>query len=479
MASASAPTTKARVLVVDDETGHAESLQKILEKEGYEVRTAGDGAAALELARGFSPQVVLTDLVMPRLSGTELLKGVKTVVPEAEVILMTAYGTVENAVEAMREGAYDFLAKPVKRSAVVATVKRALEKQALLTENRALRAELASAKASGGELVGQSPPMQKLRELIRQVAPSSATVLLLGESGTGKERVAREIHAHSQRASKPFVAVNCAALPETILESELFGSERGAFTGAVSREGRFERANGGTMLLDEIGDLPLAMQVKLLRVLQDGEIERLGGGTPRKVDVRIIAATHRDLKQYVAEGKFREDLFFRLNVITLYIPPLRDRREDIALLASHFFQRHCQKHNKPLRGLSSEALEALMAHPWRGNVRELENAMERAVVLCRGDTVQRADLPDEVANAVGPVPSAEELTFRVGTPLAEVERQFIKATLAKCGDDKTLAARLLGISARTIYRRLEEMERSTATLDDERERADEPSSEGR
>jgi len=460
--------SRTRVLVVDDEAGHAESLVKILEKEGHEVISAGDGAEALDKARTFAPQVILTDLVMPRMSGTELLKGVKLVAPEAEVVLMTAYGTVENAVEAMREGAYDFLAKPVKRSSVVAVVKRALEKQALLTENRALRAELESAKGGPGpDLVGASQPMQRLRDLIGQVAPSSATVLLLGESGTGKERVAREVHRLSNRANKPFVAVNCAALPESILESELFGSERGAFTGAVSREGRFERASGGTMLLDEIGDLPAAAQVKLLRVLQEGEVERLGGGAPRKVDVRILAATHRDLKQAVAEGRFREDLFYRLAVITLPIPSLRERRDDIPLLTAHFIRRHCQKHNKPSKGLSQDALDALLAHPWRGNVRELENALERAVVLCRGDAIQRSDLPEDIAGGLSASEPVDALTIKVGSPMADVEKQVIKATLLRCGDDKATAARLLGISVRTIYRRLGEMERLSGVEDDE------------
>jgi two-component system response regulator HydG len=467
------PVRRARVLVVDDEALHAETLGKILEKEGWEVQTARDGGDALELARSFSPEVILTDLVMPRMGGTELLKTVRAVAPESEVILMTAYGTVENAVEAMREGAYDFLAKPVKRSNVVATVKRALEKHALLTENRALRAELAHAKGTGPDLVGSSVPMQRLRELIRPVADSSATVLLLGESGTGKERVAREIHALSPRKREAFVAVNCAALPESILESELFGSERGAFTGAVSREGRFERANGGTLLLDEIGDLPQSAQVKLLRVLQEGEVERLGGGAPRKVDVRILAATHRDLKVAVAEGRFREDLFYRLAVITLVTPSLRERRDDIPLLAAHFIRRHCQKHNKPAKTLSPEALEALLSHPWPGNVRELENALERAVVLSRGDTLLKSDLPDHLSGSVATAPlPVDVLAIRVGTPMVDVERQVIRATLARCGDDKAMAARSLGISVRTIYRRLGEMERPASAVmeDDENDR---------
>jgi two-component system response regulator HydG len=458
-----APSPPPRILVVDDEAGHAETLCRILQKEGHDVASAADGAEALEKARAFLPQVVLTDLVMPRLSGTELLKALKTAVPECEVILMTAYGTVENAVEAMREGAYDFLSKPIKRSHVVAGVRRALEKQALVSENRALREELAHARQGGSELVGQSPAMLKVRELIRQVAPSSVTVLLLGDSGTGKERVAREIHALSPRCKGAFVAVNCAALPDTILESELFGSEPGAFTGAVRREGRFERADGGTMLLDEIGDLPLPVQVKLLRVLQEGEIERLGGRSPRKVDVRIIAATHRDLKQLVEEGRFREDLFYRLHVITITLPSLRERREDVPLLAHHFLARHAQKHGKPVKGFNADALEALQAHAWRGNVRELENALERAVVLARGDYIQRADLPEEVAAGTGPAPTASTLTFRVGTPMADIERQVIRATLGVCGDDKQQAATLLGISARTIYRRLGEMERASAS----------------
>ena len=466
MSSQPAETAPPGVLVVDDEALHAETLAKILEKEGWRTWMARDGAEALETARVHNPEVILTDLVMPRMSGTELLKAVKAVSPESEVILMTAYGTVENAVEAMREGAYDFLAKPVKRSNVVATVRRALEKHALIHENRALRAELAQAKGSGPDMVGASAPMQRLREMIRQVADSSATVLLLGESGTGKERVAREIHALSPRARGPFVAVNCAALPESILESELFGSERGAFTGAVSREGRFERGNGGTLLLDEVGDLPLGAQVKLLRVLQEGEVERLGGGAPRKVDVRIVAATHRDLRQAVADGHFREDLFFRLNVINLQVPPLRERHEDIPLLAAYFIRRHCSKHNRPARVISSEALEALMAHRWPGNVRELENALERAVVLSRSDTIARTDLPEDISGQ--PQDAAPDfLHIRVGSPMADVEKQIIKATLARCGDDKAMAARTLGISVRTIYRRLGDMEKVASPVEDD------------
>ena len=332
------------ILVVDDEPGIVEPLAKIFEKESLRVLTAKSGIEALELLRREPVSVLLTDLVMPGMSGLDLLKASRSVSPETETILMTAYGTVENAVDAMRHGAYDIVTKPLKRAQVVRAVTKALEKRNLVQENRALRAQLEAERHKA--VIGQSLPWRRLLETVMQAAPSMATVLLLGESGTGKELIARAIHHASQRAAGPFVPVNCAALPETILEAELFGYERGAFTGAVQRhDGRFLQADGGTLFLDEIGEIPTHVQVKLLRVLQEGEVERLGGRTT-KVDLRLISATNQDLRLAVKEGRFREDLYYRLNVIALRMPPLRERRDDIPLLAEHFLRLFCERNGR-------------------------------------------------------------------------------------------------------------------------------------
>jgi two-component system, NtrC family, response regulator HydG len=372
-----------------------------------------------------------------------------------EVVLMTAYGTVETAVAAMKDGAYDFITKPLKRHSLVKSVQKALEKQSLVAENKVLKAKLAELGASGGRgMVGQSPAFRAMLDTLRQAAPSTATVLLMGESGTGKELAARAIHEYSNRAKGPFVAINCAALPESILEAELFGVERGAYTGAVARrEGRFERAHGGTLFLDEVGEMPLSAQVKLLRVLQEGEIERLGGTQTVKVDVRLVAATNKDLQKEVAEGRFREDLYYRLNVVEVRIPALASRREDIPLLADAFLRRFAAKNGKVLHGFSPEAVGVLENYAWPGNVRELEHAVERAVVLAKGDVLEAGDLPEAVRK--GPVGSAGQLVIPIGTPMEEIERRVIHETLRHTKGDKTLAARLLGIAARTIYRKLE------------------------
>jgi two-component system response regulator HydG len=450
------------VLIVDDERSILESLGKIFEREGVHVLSASDGATGLDLLRKHRVGVVLTDLMMPGMTGMDLLKAARTVAPETEVVLMTAYGTVETAVEAMKEGAYDFVTKPLKRAHVVRIVRNALEKQSLIVENRALRAQLEERRRR--TIVGTSLAWRRTMDVLLQASPSEATVLLLGESGTGKEVLARTLHEHSSRASKPFVAVNCAAIPETILEAELFGYEKGAFTGATARrEGRFESATGGTLFLDEIGEIPMHLQVKLLRVLQEGEIERLGaGGRPTRIDIRLVAATNKDLHKAVKEGRFREDLYYRLNVISLTIPPLRDRRDDIPLLAEHFIQVYREKNGKPIVGCSRRALELLVDYTWPGNVRELENAIERAVVLTRSTSIGEDDLPREVreashAAALGPsgAAGARVLSFPIGTPLEEVERQAIHETLRHTKGDKRLAAQLLGIATRTIYRKLE------------------------
>jgi two-component system response regulator HydG len=445
------------VLIADDEPSNLDSLARIFAKEGWSVLTAPSGAEALEVLRRERVSVLVTDLMMPGLSGEKLLRASRTVSPDTEVVLVTAYGTVEAAVAAMKDGAYDFITKPVKRHAIVKTVRQALEKASLLAENRSLKAQLAG--LGGNTLVGNAPAFQAVLDALRQAAPTSATVLLTGESGTGKELAARMLHDHSPRAAAPFVPISCAAIPETILESELFGYERGAFTGAAARkEGRFERADRGTLFLDEVGEMSPSVQVKLLRVLQDGVIERLGGTEPVQVDVRIVAATNRDLGAEVRAGRFREDLFYRLNVIEVRLPPLRERREDVPLLASVFLRRLAERHGKTLGGYTSEALAALEAYGWPGNVRELEHAVERAVVLSRGELVGELDLPEPVqqarAQGAPPVPSGS-IAIPFGTPMEQIERLVIRETLRHTRGDKTLAAQLLRIGPRTIYRKLD------------------------
>ncbi|HEY3253976.1 MAG TPA: sigma-54 dependent transcriptional regulator [Polyangiaceae bacterium] len=448
------PGADITVLVVDDEASNLASLEKIFQREGMRVFTADGAKAALELVRRHRVQVVLTDLMMPGTSGAELLRALKEVSPDTEVVLMTAYGTVETAVQAMRDGAYDFVEKPLKRMTIVKSVRKAAERQSLVAENRSLRQELKL--LTNREIVGQSPALRRVLDVATQAAPSSATVLILGESGTGKELIARYIHSKSGRANGPFVAVNCAAIPESILEAELFGHERGAFTGAIAkREGRFARARGGTLFLDEIGELSPAVQVKILRVLQEGEYEPVGGHTV-KADARIVAATNRDLVSEVEAGRFREDLYYRLNVIAVTAPPLRARREDIPLLVDHFLGVYCTKNGRARLTVPSEVLRKLMDYSWAGNVRELENVIERAAVLCRSELLGLSDLPDAVASATPRLPS--ELTFSIGTPLSEVEQRMIRDTLSHTGGDKSLAAQLLGISTRTIYRKLGENE---------------------
>ena len=439
------------LLVVDDERSNVESIEKIFAREGMRVLTATDAKEALELARTHRVHVVLTDLMMPGTNGLELLRALKLASPDAEVVLMTAYGTVEAAVSAMRDGAYDFVEKPLKRLAIVKSVRKAAEKQRLIEENRSLRKEIQ--KLTHREIVGHSPALRRVVDVATQAAPSMATVLIMGESGTGKELLARTIHERSARAKAPFVAVNCAAIPETILESELFGHERGAFTGATSKkDGRFAKAAGGTLFLDEIGELSPAVQVKFLRVLQEGEYEPVGGNTI-KADVRIVAATNRDLYAEVQAGRFREDLFYRLNVIAIHAPALRARREDIPLLVDHFLGLYCAKNGRARLTVSRGAMEKLLDYAWPGNVRELENVIERGVVLARKDTLTEQDLPDAIVHAAPPEPTA--LTFPIGTTLEEIELRVIRETLRHAKGDKSVAAQLLGISTRTIYRKLD------------------------
>jgi two-component system response regulator HydG len=449
----------ATVLVVDDDSANLESVCRIFQKEGVETLGARNGQEALELLRRPEVGVVVTDLMMPGVDGQALLKASRAMRPEVEVVLMTAYATVETAVNAMREGAYDSVTKPLKRHSLVKAVQKAMEKQALVMENRDLKAQLAAIGTRA--LVGNSPAYRAFMEVLAQAAPSTASVLLVGESGTGKELAARFIHESSNRARAPFIALNCGALPEGILEAELFGVEKGAFTGAVARkEGRFERAHGGTLFLDEVGEMSPAAQVRLLRVLQEGELERLGGTQTIKVDVRVVAATNKDLAREIQEARFREDLYYRLNVVEVRIPSLQSRREDVPLLADHFLQRFAAKNGKPVRAFTSAALAVLEGYAWPGNIRELEHAVERAVVLSRGDQIDLQDLPEAVRK--GPMGAASQIIIPIGTPMEEIERRVIHETLRHTKGDKNLAARMLGIAARTIYRKLAAEEEALA-----------------
>lgn len=448
-----------RVLVVDDDVGSLEAVIRILQRENLEIVSAPSGEKALEALREAPVDVIVTDLMMPGISGVDLLRATKTLSPHTEVVLMTAHGTVEAAVEAMKEGAYDFLTKPLKRHQLVKSVKKALEKYQLVEENRRLREKVAQLSKAGG-LVGSSPSFRATLEMVKQAAPSNATILLLGESGTGKELVARAVHDLSSRADGPFVPLDCAALPESILESELFGYEAGAFTGATRRkEGRFEKADKGTLFLDEVGEMSPAVQVRFLRAIQEGEFVRLGGTRPIRVDARIVAATNRDLEREVKEGRFREDLYYRLHVVQVDLPPLRERHGDVPLLAAHFLRRFAEENDRAVDGFSDRAMVAMESYGWPGNVRELENAVERAVVLSKGQRIELEDLPETVREAAGArggsTGTTHSIVLPIGTPMDDIELRVIEETLRHTGGDKTLAARILGVSTRTIYRKLD------------------------
>ncbi len=439
-----------RILIVDDEVEHLATLARIFEKENYVVETSSRGKDAIDKLRSDDFPVVLTDLIMPgEVDGLDVLKTVRTLELDCQVILMTAYGTVETAVQAMKSGAYDFITKPIRKLQVIQTVERAMERRRLLAENRELRAKLQQVDGLA-EIIGSAPAMQKPLTILKQAAPSTATMLILGDSGTGKELFARAIHRLSGREERNFVAVNCAALPESILEAELFGYEKGAFTGATQRkDGRIMAAEGGTLFLDEISDMSLTLQAKLLRLLQEWEFERLGSAKPIKVDFRLVAATNRNLAEEVEAKRFREDLFYRLNVITLTLPPLRDRRDDIPLLSQHFIRRYCEKNNKPIKAISQQAIERLMQHNWPGNVRELEKMIERAVVLTVGNVLE----PEDFFEHEGKPKPPSEYKIPFGLTLDEIEQRLIKDTLQRTAGDKKLAAQILGIAVRTIYRK--------------------------
>ncbi len=445
---------RGRILIVDDEANAREALQTILAEEGYETAVAADGLEALERIEAFEPEVILTDLKMPRLDGLGLLERGKKLSPHTAFVVMTAFGSIDTAVEAIKRGAENYLTKPLDIDALGALVGRAMEKAKLSSEAATLRQRLEQ-RFSFGEIIGDHPAMQRLLKTVAQVAASRASVLIYGESGTGKELIAAAIHQNSKRKSGPFVRLNCAALAETLLESELFGHERGSFTGAVGRrDGRFKQADGGTLFLDEVSEIPMPLQVKLLRFLQDREFERVGGNETIRVDVRIVAATNRDLQSLVEAGTFREDLFYRLDVIRLDVPPLRARKSDVPLLAAHFLRRFARENERDIRGFTDEAMRALLAYPWPGNVREIENAIERAVVLAGEDEITPDLLPAANSDAAR---GNDELGLMIpGLTMGEIERIVIERTLAAVDGSTARAAESLGISRRKIQYRLKQ-----------------------
>jgi two-component system response regulator AtoC len=446
-----------RILVVDDEENIRLVLRTLLRKNGYEVEVADSGESALALLDTFGPDVVLTDVRMPKMGGLDLLGALKAKQYPATVIVMSAYGNVDLALEAMKAGAYDYVGKPFKPDEIVLALKKAEERELLRRENRALREQIRQ-DSQFESILGKAPPMVDIFRTIAKISDFKTTVLITGESGVGKELVARAIHARSSRKAAAFVPINCGAIPENLLESELFGHKKGAFTDASSdRRGLFEEAHSGTLFLDEIGELPLNLQVKLLRVLQEETIRRLGDARDIKVDVRIIAATHRDLGAEAKAGRFREDLFYRINVLPIAIPPLRARREDINLLIDHFIAKNNARLGTQIRGLSTEARKLLLDYAWPGNVRELENTIERAMVLADADTLSSSDLPERVREALDPVQvqlASGELSIKKTT--AAIEEILIRRALAKTKGNRTRAAEILEISHRALLYKIKD-----------------------
>jgi DNA-binding NtrC family response regulator len=445
---------KTQILIVDDEPNVRRVLGTLLEQAGYEATRAESAEQALDLVRSQDPDLVITDLKMPGMDGMELLACLHETFPEIPVVMLTAHGTVDNAVDAMKRGALDFIAKPFDKEQVLALVEKTVA-QAHRGRDE-YRGPLAPEEWCG--IVGRSPLMESLKRTIEKIAPTPTAVLIRGETGTGKELVAQALHQLSRRASGPLVKINCGALPENLVEAELFGHERGAFTGAErAKPGRFELADGGTMFLDEVGELPAAIQVKLLRVLQDGVVDRVGSTESRQVNVRIVAATHRDLKEEVAAGRFREDLFYRLNVIEVVVPPLRERREDIAPLVEYMLDRQAERLQRPRCSVTPEAISALCGLPWPGNVRELENAVERAILLAESETLAPSDFGLSAGGAM-PVAEGASLKDAARAAAAETERRMIQAALDETGGNVTQAAEQLGLSRRGLQIKMKELE---------------------
>ncbi len=446
---------KTLILVVDDDPGHLVALKTIIRSWGYEVLAVDDGSVAVAEVRKRAFDLILMDVRMTVMGGMEALKNIKAYNPAIPILIMTAYSSVESAVEALKLGAYDYLTKPLDFEVLKLSIERAREHLTLKVENRSLKEKLRNGSRAD-EIVGTSEGMRELMEMASMVAPSDATVLITGESGTGKELIARAIHHNSRRNKAPFVIVNCGAISEPLLESELFGHEKGAFTGAERRHhGRFEQADGGTIFLDEVGEMSKGMQSKLLRVIQERELQRVGGGNIISVDVRILSATNRDLKADAEEGSFREDLYYRLNVVTLNMPPLRERAEDIPLLAQHFLGIYAEKNRKTVKGFSPQAMDMLLKYSWPGNIRELENAVERAVILLSGDYISERELPMAISRAdldgIGGERQGDEGETR---PLMEIEKEVILKALAASGGNKSETARRLGINRKTLHKKL-------------------------
>ena len=443
------------VLIVDDEKNIREGLGKALQLDGYDIILAENGNAAVEAINDYEVDLVITDLKMPWMSGEELLKHISSSYPTIQVIILTGHGTIESAVNAMRNGAYDFLTKPVNLDRLSLLVSRALSKRDLVLQHQALKEEVERIKSTQkyGRIIGNSSQTKKVMEIVEQVAPTRASVLITGESGVGKELVADAIQNISDRREKPFIKVHCAALSESLLESELFGHEKGAFTGAVARKrGRFELAHTGTILLDEIGEISQALQIKLLRVLQEKSFERVGGEETIEVDVRVIAATNRELKDEISKGNFREDLFYRLNVVNIHVPPLRERKEDIQLLTVAFLNQFAEENGKQIEGIDKKAKMALYNYSWPGNIRELQNCIESAVVLAKGNIITEDDLPPSIAGDS----DNEYIRIVLGTSLSEAEKEIIRSTLIAQNGNKSKAAEVLGIGRKTLHRKLQE-----------------------
>ena len=446
-------TQAAHLLVVDDEVNIRNALVTILEKKGHQVCGAGTGEDALRCLDEAPTDLVITDLRMPGISGMEFLRRLKDKWPDTEVVVMTAFGSIDTAVEAMRLGAYDYLTKPIDRERLVVVVEKALERHNLAFENKRLRDRLET-RTRFDQLVGESEAMQRVYGLVEMVTDSDVTVLLTGESGTGKELVARAIHHKSPRADGPFISLNCGALPENLFESELFGYEKGAFTGAISTKvGRFELADGGTLLLDEVGELSLKSQVDFLRVLETKEFRRLGGTKLIKVDTRIVAATNRNLEEAVKQGDFREDLFYRLNVVPIKLPPLRERGDDIPLLVETFLPAFCSQHQRMPKEVSREAMRLLRLYAWPGNIRQLRNLMERLVVTVKDSTIQPTHLPEEIQASKE---DARTMVITLGTSIESIERSVIERTLKEVTNHREKAAKLLGISLRSLQYKIKE-----------------------
>ncbi len=446
---------KFSILIVDDEKNIREGLGRSLEMDGYEVLLAEDGKQGWNLVNEEHVDLVIADLKMPEMSGEELLKRISSAYPTIPVIILTGHGTIESAVEAMRNGAFDFVTKPVNLDRLSLLAKRALSNRELVLQHRTLKEEVERLKSrrKTGEIIGKSSQMQKIMQMIEQVAATRASVLITGESGVGKELVADAIHILSNRKENPYIKVHCAALAESLLESELFGHEKGAFTGAVSmKRGRFELAHTGTIFLDEIGEINQQVQIKILRVLQDKKFERVGGEKTQEVDVRVVSATNRDLKSEIEEGRFREDLFYRLNVVNIHVPPLRERKEDIPLLISAFLQEFSEENQKNIEGVDPRARLALYNYHWPGNIRELRNCIESSVVMTKGNIITYDDLPPTVTSGS----DADYVKIEVGSTLEDAEREMIRATLHRENGNKSRTADVLGIGRKTLHRKIQE-----------------------